>query len=190
MKKLLVLLIVLFTLSSNVVLSADYNKGLTAYNNGDYVTALREFKPLAEQGDSDSQYWMGYMYRKGLGVPQDDKSAVKWLRLSAEQGDSGAQFNLGNMYQNGDHFKQDNILAYMWLSISASNGYDDKTDFATKNMTSDELSIAQKLSQECLAMNNKCVKLAEKRKVEIAEAKRIAEEKRIAQEEFSDTIFE
>ena len=94
------------------------------------------------------------------------------------------------MYQNGDHFKQDNILAYMWLSISASNGYDDKTDFATKNMTSDELSIAQKLSQECLAMNNKCVKLAEKRKVEIAEAKRIAEEKRIAQEEFSDTIFE
>tara|TARA_B100000929_G_scaffold281869_1_gene261290 strand:- start:227 stop:1219 length:993 start_codon:yes stop_codon:yes gene_type:complete len=72
------------------------------------------------------------------------------------------------MYQYGDNFKQDNILAYMWFSISASNGYDDKTDLVTKDMTSDEISSAQKLSQECIAMNYKCVKLEEKR---IAEEK-------------------
>jgi TPR repeat protein len=26
------------------------------------------------------------MYRQGQGVPQDDKTAVKWLKLSAKQG--------------------------------------------------------------------------------------------------------
>ncbi len=31
---------------------ADFNKGLTAYDNGDYVTALNEWRPLAEQGDA------------------------------------------------------------------------------------------------------------------------------------------
>ena len=32
--------------------SADFQKGLTAYNSGDYATALREWTPLAEQGDA------------------------------------------------------------------------------------------------------------------------------------------
>ena len=35
--------------------SADFQKGLTAYDNGDYATALREWKPLAEQGNADGQ---------------------------------------------------------------------------------------------------------------------------------------
>ena len=31
--------------------SADFQKGLTAYNSGDYATALREWKPHVKQGD-------------------------------------------------------------------------------------------------------------------------------------------
>ena len=34
------------------------------------------------------------MYDKGLGVPQDYKTAVKWYRLAAEQGFAGAQKKL------------------------------------------------------------------------------------------------
>ena len=30
---------------------ADYQAGMDAYNGGDYATALREWRPLAEQGD-------------------------------------------------------------------------------------------------------------------------------------------
>ena len=36
--------------SAGMGLSADYQKGLTAYERGDYATALREWTPLAEQG--------------------------------------------------------------------------------------------------------------------------------------------
>jgi TPR repeat protein len=72
--------------SAGVSWSADYQKGLEAAQKGDYATALREWKPLAEQGYAAAQYNLGVMYRQGQGVPQDDKTAVKWLKLSAKQG--------------------------------------------------------------------------------------------------------
>ena len=50
MKKLIhTLLTILFYLTSNIVWSADYRKGLAAAERGDYATALREWKLLAEQ---------------------------------------------------------------------------------------------------------------------------------------------
>jgi hypothetical protein len=33
--------------------SADFQKGMDAYNKRDYATALREWKPLAEQGNAE-----------------------------------------------------------------------------------------------------------------------------------------
>ena len=56
---------------------ADFQKGLSAAQTGDFVTALREWKPLAEQGDAYAQYNLGLMYFNGLGVPQDEKTALK-----------------------------------------------------------------------------------------------------------------
>ena len=38
---------------------ADFSDGIAAYNRGDYATALKEFKSLAEQGDAAAQYWLG-----------------------------------------------------------------------------------------------------------------------------------
>jgi TPR repeat protein len=77
--------------------SADFQKGLTAALSGDFATALREWKPLAKQGNADAQYNLGYMYQKGLGVPQDDKTAVKWYTLAAERGNANARTNLSNL---------------------------------------------------------------------------------------------
>jgi TPR repeat protein len=37
----------------------DYKKGMQAYEQGDYSTALREFRPLAEQGDNIAQWIIG-----------------------------------------------------------------------------------------------------------------------------------
>ena len=78
----------------------DWDKGLDAYNAGDYATALQEFRPLAEQGHAQAQFNLGLMYDNGKGVPQDYAEAVKWYRLAAEQGYAYAQFNLGVMYYN------------------------------------------------------------------------------------------
>ena len=81
--------------------SADCLKGLDAAQRGDFATALWEWKPLAEQGNADAQGDLGLMYANGHGVPQNDKTAVKWYRLAAEQGHAYAQNGLGAMYDNG-----------------------------------------------------------------------------------------
>ena len=39
--------------------SADFQKGLSAIDKGDYATALREWRPLAEKGNADVQYNLG-----------------------------------------------------------------------------------------------------------------------------------
>ena len=74
--------------------SADFQKGMDAAQTGDFATALREWKPLAEQGHANAQFNLGMMYTIGRGVPQDDKTAAKWYRLAAEQGHADAKERL------------------------------------------------------------------------------------------------
>ena len=61
---------------------ADFNKGVDAARSGDYATALRDWQPLAEQGDVGALFVLGWMYHDGDGVPQDYKTAVMWWRTN------------------------------------------------------------------------------------------------------------
>ncbi|XXK28249.1 tetratricopeptide repeat protein [Arenicellales bacterium nBUS_45] len=70
---------------------------MNAYHSDDFATALSEWKPLAEQGHSPSQYNLGFMYSKGEGVSQHYETAVKWYTRAAEQEHIDAQFRLGVM---------------------------------------------------------------------------------------------
>ena len=109
--------------SSGVSWSADFQKGYTAYKSGDFATALREWEPLANQGDAVAQSFLGWMYRKGKGVPQDYKTAVKWYRLAAEQRLAVAQYHLGNRYYNGQGVPKNHKTAVKWYRLAADQGY-------------------------------------------------------------------
>ncbi len=109
--------------SAGEVWSADYQKGKTAYNRGDYSTALLEFRPLAEQGHVDAQFHLGIMYEYGESVPKDYRTAVKWFRLAAEQGHAFAQSNLGVMYEIGQGVPQDDKTAVKWYRLAAEQGH-------------------------------------------------------------------
>ena len=89
--------------------SGDFQKGVNAYEKGDYATALKEWTPFADQGHAKAQYNLGVAYANGEGVFQDYKTAVKWYILSAEQGNAKAQYNLGIMYDNGKGVLQDYV---------------------------------------------------------------------------------
>ncbi|MEK6204133.1 MAG: hypothetical protein N2B02_00655 [Amylibacter sp.] len=58
----------------------DFEKGMAATSNGDFATALKEWKPLAEQGDAYAQDALGLMYFQGQGVPQDNIATMKWFK--------------------------------------------------------------------------------------------------------------
>ena len=96
MKKLtaiLCLTIAVLLGSIGVSESADFQKGLDAAKSGDFATALREWKPLAEQGEVDAQANLGFMYGNGKGVPQDYIRAHMWWNIVASSGD---KYAIGN----------------------------------------------------------------------------------------------
>ena len=120
---------------------SSFQEGVDAYKRGDYDTALKEFRPLAEQGHADAQYNLGVMYEKGLGVPQDDQEAVRWFRLAAEQGIVRAQVNLGFMYVNGQGVQKDYVKAYLWYAIAAAKG--DRNSARNRDDVAKQLTPAQ-----------------------------------------------
>ena len=75
MKRILPALAVLLLLVTPAV-AQDLQKGLEAAERGDYATALREWRPLVEQGYAPAQVKLGLMYYDGHGVPQDYAEAV------------------------------------------------------------------------------------------------------------------
>jgi hypothetical protein len=84
----LMIAILTLVVSNGVAFAGPIEDWQAAYNRGDYATALRLIKPLATQGNADAQTNLGFMYDTGLGVPKDDKEAVKWYRLAAAQGNA------------------------------------------------------------------------------------------------------
>ena len=133
------------------VAAGSYDDAVSALSRGDYATAMRLFRPLAEQGDAKAQFTIGLMYVNGQGVQRNDAEALRWYRLAAERGDARAQFNLGIMYRNGQGVPQDYVHAFMWLSLSAARGNQSAINnqgIVAQQMTPAQLAEAQKRASE------------------------------------------
>ena len=102
--------------------AADFNKGLKAYQSGDFEIALAEWLPLAEQGNAKAQFNLGLMYQSGKGVKQNDKTAFRWLKLAGKQELVHAQFIVGVMYQLGIGAPISDELAATWYERAAIKG--------------------------------------------------------------------
>lgn len=87
------LLLTFTLLGVSPAFGADLDRGLAAYESGDYATALREWRPLADQGVALAQYNLGFMYDNGRGVPQDAPTAYMWVNIAAASGNKDATEN-------------------------------------------------------------------------------------------------
>jgi TPR repeat protein len=75
-------------------LAGPWEDGMVAYNRGDYLPAIRLFRPLAEQGNPKAQSQVGEMYRKGEGVSRSPGRAFMWFSFAARRGDGKAKAGL------------------------------------------------------------------------------------------------
>jgi len=129
----------------------DFQAGMDAYNRKDYATALREWRPLAEQGDAHAQYNLGLMYDRGYGVPQDYVQARQWYEKAAAQGNVKAQYSLGVRYARSHGVPQDYVQAHKWFNLAAANGEKRGAmfrDVLAKQMTRAQIDEAQRLARE------------------------------------------
>lgn len=139
---------------------AGFDEGLAAFDKKDYATALREWRPLASNGDARAQFNLGVMYANGRGVPQDYKEAVKWYRLAADQGNAIAQSSLGVRYANGQGVVSSRVAAYALYNVSAASDPSDENRAAghrarlAESMPTREIEAAQDLSREIAKPGN------------------------------------
>jgi TPR repeat protein len=151
----LCILVALFAGSAH---SADLQLGIDAHENGDYATALREWKPLAEQGDVEAQNNMGVSYSKGHGVVKDHEIAFKWYYLAAQQDYAIAQNSLAVKYVEGLGVPKNYTIAHMWWNIAASQGNangERNRDKVENRMTAAQIEDAKALAKDWMEKHRK-----------------------------------
>ena len=98
---------------------AEQREIAAALNQGNYEKAQRLLQPLAEKGNAEAQYNLGFAYARGKN-PEDLVKAREWYEKAAAQGYAGAQYNLGLMYYSGLGGAQDSAKAREWLEKAAA----------------------------------------------------------------------
>ncbi|KAI9202405.1 uncharacterized protein BJ171DRAFT_584052 [Polychytrium aggregatum] len=89
----------------------------------DRMRAAGIFEQLANEGYSDSQFWIGECFYQGWGGPTDRKKAFEWFSKSADQGNWFGEWMVGLCYLLGTGVTRDRSKAIEWYRKSAEQGY-------------------------------------------------------------------
>ena len=98
-----------------------FEDGVTAYDHGQFQTALGLWLPLAEHGDVAAQYNVAVMYEKGTGVAVDEAAAARWYLAAANQGEADSQYRIAQRYESGTGVTKDAGEAEKWYAALAAN---------------------------------------------------------------------
>lgn len=110
--------------------------------------ALESLEKFAHDGLAAAQLELGFLYAKGIGLPQSFSNAAIWYVKAADQGVPNAQYNLGIMYYKGEGVDQDWTLATACFEKAASQGHEQASQLV------EELRPALRVLQEEQALNN------------------------------------
>jgi hypothetical protein len=79
------LILIISLLMAGSAIAGPFEDSVAAFDRGDYETAFRLLKPLAEQGNASAQYNLAFMYYEGKGVPKNYIEALN-AGVEAEEG--------------------------------------------------------------------------------------------------------
>jgi hypothetical protein len=129
-------------------LSADqFEQGLEASKAGNFAEAYCLWRPLAEQGNADAAYHLGWLYANGNGLRVDQMTAIQWWKKAAGQGHMDAMFALGMAYTTGEGIEQDEGKALRWYLAAADAGSEDARDMIRTEVRSGSSEIRPHLAE-------------------------------------------
>ncbi len=96
------LLTISLFLVSTATFSNELGDAATAMRLGDYAEAYCQLKPLAQAGNNEAQYTIGWMYHNGYGLRVNDNLALEWWIKASEQGNTDASFSIAMLYNQGE----------------------------------------------------------------------------------------
>jgi len=118
-----IIAVLLLSAFAGTAVAGPFEDAVSAYERGDYATALREFRVLAGQDNAEARYYLGVMYVNGLGVLEDRSEASAYYHNAGRQGHAKAQLVLGRAYDFAVlGLQQDFVAAVKWYRRSAEQG--------------------------------------------------------------------
>jgi len=115
-------ILIISLLVSGLAIAGPLEDARKAYDRGDYETAYRLYKSMAERGSPVAQSNLGLMYYNSRGVAQDYAESMRWFRKAADQGDAVGQYYAGLMYYEGKTVQQNYAEATKWFRKAADQG--------------------------------------------------------------------
>jgi uncharacterized protein len=102
--------------------TAEFVKGFRAYQKRDYPEAVSFYRKAAEQNHGRSQFNLGFMYERGLGLDKNYAKAIHWYRKAAAQGIAAAYIGLGGVFESGAGGIKNYAEAVRWYRKAAKKG--------------------------------------------------------------------
>lgn len=110
--------------------AATLGEAIDAYERQDYDAAVTGFRPLADDGHTEAQYYMGMVYLFGNGVDMDPVQAETWFRRAydqweadADRGNPASMVEIALMLNAGLGVQRDDAKAVQWLRKAADLQY-------------------------------------------------------------------
>lgn len=97
---------------------ADFDRGLSAYDGGDYATAFHLWDGI-KNDDLAAMRNVAVMLRTGQGAPKNPAKARALFAEAADAGLSSAAYNLGQMLIAGEGGKRDVKSGLSWMERAA-----------------------------------------------------------------------
>lgn len=94
-----------------IEVEAAFQTAMMARAKGDFATMFREMTALANEGYAKAQARLGWMYQRGLGVPQDYQQARAWYEKAGANGLANAIAHVGKLYELGLGVEKDYLKA-------------------------------------------------------------------------------
>jgi TPR repeat protein len=130
----------------NTAAASSLDDAVDAMRSGDFAEAYCIMRPLADDGDADAQYNIGWMYMNGYGLRVNDSLALEWWQKAADQGHSDASFSIGMLYSLGDgEISKDDDKAIDNYLVAAIDGHEDAIAILKSMMLRNDKSIRERL---------------------------------------------
>lgn len=117
------------TVSGEEKVSPDKSQGgedawlaFSAFQRGQYITAMELALPRAQLGDPAAQTLIAELFAEGFGVGRSMDDAVFWYAQAAKNGDASAQYKLALLLTNGKYVERDEERARELMKNSAEGG--------------------------------------------------------------------
>ncbi len=129
-----------------------HQQAAEAMKQGNFAIAYCLWHPLAEQGDQEAQYNVGWMYHNGYGLSINDSQALAWWLKAASRGSIDAHHALGELYANGQGVEKNPAIALGWFIAAALKGHNLAKE-SLLAMLNGRDSLARNVFQQLLSSN-------------------------------------